>query len=258
MLATYQSFAVDILYVGATNTANLGDVEVINHLESRYGIGSVTYVEDGSSVSSDGDGRDLIFISESVSSGQVTNKFQNATAGIVTMEVFVVDDLGLSSNDFTGNIVHDDADFTFSGNGPVQALAGLTGTSAIWNSAPVRGAGVNTTATLAAGAVIEADFSAGGTTYYSLLSFEAGSLDINSNNIAGRRVFLSPDATTFSSGGTSTSISGYTVDGLALLDASADWALATIPEPSTYALLVVLPVLLGLGIKRRVSKPSKG
>lgn len=254
LVTTGSSLAVDILYIGRDVSANTGDTQVINHLEGRYGSGSVSYIRDIDSLSSDGDGRDLIVVSESVSSVNVGDKFKGATAGIVTTEVFILDDMALTSNSFTGLITPDDVNFTFSGSGPVQTQAGLSGTVAIWDSIPAQISGVQTSAILSPGAVVEASTSSGVTTYYSLLSFEAGTLDIDSNLIAGRRVFYAPDRQTLLSPGTNTSISGFTTEGLALFDASTDWALgiAIIPEPSTYMLfLMMVAAFTTIWVKRK-------
>jgi len=58
---------------------------------------TATVIDDGQSQSSDADGKDLIVISQSVSSGQVSSKFTDVPVPLLVWESHLLDDLGMAN-----------------------------------------------------------------------------------------------------------------------------------------------------------------
>lgn len=83
-----------LLVVGNT-TLSAGDTVLKNNLET-LGF-TVTVRQDSSAVASDANGKTLVVISESVTSGNVGNKFRDTPVGVLVLELAVFDDMNMTT-----------------------------------------------------------------------------------------------------------------------------------------------------------------
>jgi hypothetical protein len=78
-----------ILFHGPNATASAGDdAAVLTHLQDAYGAANVTYMQ-GSAAAADGssaNGYDAVVISSTLASGDVRNKYEDTTAGVLNWE----------------------------------------------------------------------------------------------------------------------------------------------------------------------------
>src|SRR5436309_12060151 len=77
-----------------------GDLAVSNRLVTLGFV--VTKVTDTASVSSDADGKDLIVVSSSVGSGNITTKFTASPVPLINGEQAIYDELGIDANNVGG------------------------------------------------------------------------------------------------------------------------------------------------------------
>lgn len=76
------------------DTWDLGDSAVLERMEANgYDVLSASHSEVDSSWA---DGMDLVYVSSSVSSGQVTNKFRNVEVPVIMIEPYAQDDMGMT------------------------------------------------------------------------------------------------------------------------------------------------------------------
>ncbi len=86
--------AAEILFVAGTNPPASGDQVLIDRLTGNGH--NVTVVEDSASQSGDDVGKDLILISSTVGSSQVSDKFRFSLLPVVTWEAWIFDDMGMT------------------------------------------------------------------------------------------------------------------------------------------------------------------
>ncbi|HIG29722.1 MAG TPA: hypothetical protein EYQ50_18770 [Verrucomicrobiales bacterium] len=86
-----------VLLVVSSNGANESDLALKADLESRGAIVSVVLADQ--SIPADAEGRLFVVVSSTVGSGDVTEKFRNATVPVITWEQALQDDFGLTQND---------------------------------------------------------------------------------------------------------------------------------------------------------------
>lgn len=85
-----------VAFFGNNPLSNAGDLLAIGRLEAR-GF-QVAAIDDNASLSSDADGKVLIVISSSVSSGQIADKFTASAVPIINWEEALMDDLLLTGD----------------------------------------------------------------------------------------------------------------------------------------------------------------
>jgi len=224
LLAGGVAQAATVLFIGGSATPTAGaDASVMTYLQTRYGAGNVTYQQASATSAGDELAFDVLVASSTPSSGDIRNKFQNSTTGIVNWEEAVVDD---DSGEFQLSIVNKPGGKTqiniIDNNHPITSgfSKGLTtiftgGTQTIAQSGNIS-IGVHELATennsadatlfvADTGAVLFGDGSAG-----------------KPNVAAGRRV-------TFPI--TDNGFNNLNADGLKLFGAAVDWAAAAGPDP---------------------------
>ncbi|MEJ7617783.1 MAG: hypothetical protein WKF30_12660 [Pyrinomonadaceae bacterium] len=91
-----------VLFVVGSVTLNRGDTAIKNRLESK-GYALIIKAE-SDSTTADANGKSLVVISSTVTSGQVNTKFRDVAVPVVTYEALIFDDMGMtgphSGNDF--------------------------------------------------------------------------------------------------------------------------------------------------------------
>ena len=96
--------AATILFIGGSATPTAGaDAAVMTYLQGRYGAGNVTYQRAGATSAGDELAFDALVASSTPGSGDIRNKFQNSTTGVVNWEEAVVDS---GSGEFQLSIVN--------------------------------------------------------------------------------------------------------------------------------------------------------
>jgi len=231
--------AAKILFVGSGSTPSAGaDGAVMTHLTSRYGTAAtlgdegVFYKQDTASATADAALVDAVIISSTPNSGNVRNKFQDVTQGVMDWEAALY---GTTTGNFQmstgfGQAAGTETQITI--EDPAHPLAaGLSGTVTVTSVAEWMmygkddlGTGVDLVASTMAGqhAIFAADVGD------ALL----GNGSPGSPAVApGRRVmfFLHDNA-----------FANLTPDGLKLFDAATDWTLGN-PEPATAFRLTITP-----------------
>ena len=237
------AMAQNVLFHGADVDATAGaDGAVFDHLKSRYGDASVTYMQ-GDMAAGDGssaDGFDLLVISSTLNSGTVRGKYADTPVGLVNWEQALnrqaVGEFNMSVGGATGE---SQTEITIIDDTSPLA-AGLSGTVTVFDS-PVTtqwgtgalGAGVNLVASSADGV------------NHAIFSADVGDALLGDGSAQspatapGRRVmFFIQDS----------SFSNLTPDGISLFNAATDWA--AVPEPSS-ALLVLIGGCAMMFVRRR-------
>ncbi len=162
------------------NTPPANDV-ILQNLITGLGY-NLTTVSHNNVSSADGNGKDVIVISSSVSSGNVTTTFRDATAGVVVLEGFLGDDMEMipTPRSFT-----DDGILIIGGSHPiVGSLTGViqtyvTPASTFWGNAREESGDA---------VVFGERQNLGGAEV--MFAYEAGTTGENSFIFPGRRVFL--------------------------------------------------------------------
>lgn len=119
--------STDVLFViGNGGTANTGE-EILKSQMENAGM-TVQFVDGAVSSTADADGKRLVIIGSSVSSGNVGTKFRDVEAPVMLYENFLYDDMGMTGNtsgiDY-GNIVGQTQISVINGSDPLAA--GLSG-----------------------------------------------------------------------------------------------------------------------------------
>jgi hypothetical protein len=219
-----------------TGTPTAGDLAVQNRL-LQLGF-NVTRVTDTASQSSDANGKDLIVVSSSVGSGNISTKFTASAVPLINCEQAIYDELGIDANNVGG-----------------ATITGQTQINIVDCAHPLAAGLPNglTTVLSAAGSIVllgtpvaSAQIVANGTDGRpSLFGIEAGA-ELNPARIANapaRRVGMFLEATTF-----------MTADGLKLFDAAVAWAMSTpnapvgiMSEPANVTVDEVFPASFTIG-----------
>ena len=181
---------------------------------------NVTRVTDTASVSGDANGKDLIVVSSSVGSGNISTKFTASPVPLINAESAIYDELGIDANNVGG-----------------ATLAGQTQINIVDCTHPLAAGLANGLATVltAAGPIV--DLGGSGTPVASaqivalatdgrasIFGIEAGAAlnPVRIANAPARRVGIFLEATTF-----------MTADGLKLFDAAVAWATGAATPPDT-------------------------
>src|SRR5215213_1594675 len=90
------AWAAQIVYVGSGATPTATDQATINRVANVLGH-TVTYRQATASSAADAVGQDAVIISSTVTSGDVAAKFRDVTAGVLTWEQAVWDDMLFST-----------------------------------------------------------------------------------------------------------------------------------------------------------------
>lgn len=218
----------NVLYLGNNPDSNAGDQVIIGHLENR-GF-QVTTVDDNDSDTSQADGKTLIVISSTVSSGNVADKFTLSAVPIINWEEALMDDLLLTGDSgsepdhhgTTGgqtvldivNATHPLAAGLSAGPQPVYS----TGQTVSWGFPDDNAANAIIIATVAAN-----------TNQVAIFAYEKGATLYDAFTKAPER-----RVATFLNGDSTTALTGA---GLKLVDAAINWALnITVTEPASVSI----------------------
>jgi hypothetical protein len=195
-----------ILFVAGAAEASLNadDAAVVAHL--RAAGYTVTVVDDNLVQTSDANGKQLVIISSSVTSGLVSTKFTNLAVPVITWEDALYDEMGLTLDGAAGHGIQNSQQ-TVSIAAPGHPLgAGLSGVVTA-NAAPA----TYSWGAPAASAVIAATLS-GANPSAVIFGYESGAAMIGQSAPARRIGFMGGHAS-------------FTSDGWALFDAAVTWAL---------------------------------
>lgn len=176
----------------------------------------VTVKEGGTSATSDASGRDLVFVSESVTSSSVGGKFASVDAPVINAEPALMDDFGFVTGAYDsvmGTVAGQNGLTIINSSSPLAA--GLSGTVNVVSSPStfvwaVPGGSAEVVARLS-----------GSTTRAGIFAYEKGAA-MAAGVAAARRVGF------FLHGGTSTTLSA---SGWSLFDAAVTWCLGSAPPP---------------------------
>jgi len=198
--------SLNILFVvGDAGALGVGDAAI----EARLtGQGStVTVIDDNALTAGDGDGKDVVLVSQSVSSGAVGTTLTTSATPIVVWKPSLYDDFELTAAGAHGTTTgQTDIDIV----DPAHLIAaGLTGTVSVYTAAKK-----TTYGTPGPAAAIVAD-TAGGATTPVIFTYDKGDLLASGNSAAGPRAGFY-----FDTNGPAVA----TTDGWALFDATLGWA----------------------------------
>jgi hypothetical protein len=211
----------NVLFVVGASGSNASDLAISNRLQ---GLGyPVQMILDTPSNATNANGKRLVIVSSTVSSGNVTNKFRDVAVPVINWETGLQDDFGFA---------------TSSGNANNQTTLNLTNPD--HPLAAGLPAGMRTVATA------PGDFSWGepggnpiivarlnDNSHPCLYAYEAGTPMNGGTNAPARRVHLFLQNNTFAS---------LNADGLALFDAAVSWAIGQAAVPPSW---VQPPVVQG-------------
>ena len=238
--------AAAILFVGGPAAPNPTDSNIISRLT---GFGNtVTYVSAPVSTTASADGQNGVFISSTVASADVTNKFAGVTIGVFNWEQALQQQTRMNFLTEAAERNNDGAftqlTITAGGAGSPLAAGLAAGTYSVTNVAGSFGYGNSAGFGIGAtGVALRGDGLGAEANRFGIYGYAAGSLRPDSTLSPGRRVnFFLND----------TSFDNLNATGLQLFDAGAQYIGAAVPEPSIGALAGIgLAVVLGFR-KRRV------
>ena len=237
--------AASILFVGGPAAASPTDTNVIARLT---GFGNtVTYVSAPASTTAGAMGQNVIFISSTVASADVTNKFAGINIGIFNWEQAIQQQSRMNLLTEAAERNNDGAftqlTITAAGAGSPLAAGLAAGTYSVTNAVGPYGygnaAGFGAGAT---GVAVRGDGLAAETTRFGIYGYETGSLRPDNTPSPGRRVNFFLNDTSFDT---------LTATGLQLFDAGAKYVGAAVPEPSISALAGIALAAAGGFRKRR-------
>ncbi len=237
---SHSAHAAAVLFVGGPAAPGVTDSNIISRLTS-FG-NTVTYVSAPTSTTASAAGQNVIFISSTVASGDVTNKFANVTIGVFNWEQAVQQQ---SRMNFLTEAAGRNTDGAFT---QLTITAGGAGSPLAAGLAPglysvVTGAQTFTygdSAGFGAGATgvaLRGDGSGLEATRFGIYGYDTGSIRPDGSPSPGRRVQFFLNDTSFDS---------LNATGLQLFDAGAAYVGAAVPEPSIGVLAgIALTTLLG-------------
>ena len=241
--------ATTILFLGNDAGPTFGaDGAVMAHLQARYGAGNVSYLQGTASTTADAMGKDAVIISATLNSGDVRDKFEDVTAGVMNWEqALMTTTVGNFQMSTSGGTT--DSQTQINIVDPVHPLAGgLNGTVTVTNTGQTFSHGG---APLGAGVALVAELTSDPAGKKGIFAADVGGALLGDDSAGrpstapGRRVsFFLQDAT----------FGDLTPDGITLFDAAVDWTanVSVIPEPSSVVLMVSGAAGLGLlGLRRR-------
>ena len=204
--AIFNSTSSAILFVVGNTNLNDGDQAVYDRLD---GDGyDVVVKDDSASQTSDANGKDLVIISSTCSSGNVNTKFKNVAVPVMVWEPWIYDDMKMA-DDFGWDNDNERKIKIIDSNHPLANGNG-TGDKTVTNGTHEFGWGRPTSS--AAKVVSTKD----NNTKYTIFAYEAGASMVDGFNAPARRVgfFLTNDAA-----------DDLKNAGWGLFDAAVDWAM---------------------------------
>ncbi len=200
-----------VLFV--VGNANTPDLAISNRLEQ--GGYTVQMVADTQSISADVNGKGLVLVSSTVTSGNVGTKFRDVAVPVINWEHFLEDDFG-----FTGNT--DAERFTVGSqtnlnivNAGHPLAAGLSGIQLVATAPSTFSWGEPVGSPVIIARLTD------GSSHPCLYAYEAGAA-LNSGTAAARRIHLFLNNETFAA---------LNTNGLKLFDAAVSWATGQTPPP---------------------------
>ncbi|MEM9450505.1 MAG: DUF4347 domain-containing protein [Cyanobacteria bacterium P01_E01_bin.6] len=203
--------SANILFVAGSATLNASD-QIIQQQFEQLGHNVIVQDDDVSNLD-DTIGNDLVFISESVKSSRVRNKFAPATIPVISAEAFIFDDMGLTggsrNNDY--GTLDSKTSLTINQSTNPSLTAGLSGEVAVYDVASEIAWG-NPNANAFKVANLPDNSSQAG-----IFAYDEGAALVNGDIAAARRLgfFIGSDAQNVS------------VDGWKLFESTVNWALGT-------------------------------
>ena len=192
---------------------NAGDTEVQAKFDS---LGFDVFPANHNDVTADyADGMDFVYISSTVSSGQVTNKFKDVEIPVILIEPYAQDDMGMTLDTDSTRFFQ-----AVQGNMIVEAeghflAAGLTGEVEVFTVLEIQsGQGIPGGEGILIASYVPADGEWINTG--AIYAYEKGALMADSTAAAGRRYFA---------GWNDEGVANLTEDGWKIWQASIDWAL---------------------------------
>lgn len=201
----------DVLFVVDT-TMNSSDQTIHDRLVNDFGY-TVTVVDDDAVQPSDADGKLLIIISSTVTSGDVGNIFRDTAVPVILWENALLDDMEMVSGNGYGTGSDNQGEITIVNNSHPLA-AGLSAGDLTVTS------GNNTTLNYSYGeplgsAILIATEDAPNTDNHVIFAYEAGATLNDGSGAAARRVMFFMDNNT---------ADDLNADGWSLFDAAVNWA----------------------------------
>lgn len=201
----------DALFVVGNSSLNAGDAYVKNRLES-LGF-NVTVVDDDQSQTSDADGKGLIVISSTISSGKVNTKYRDVAVPVINWESYLYDDMrmtGTGAGSNYGNYSSTSQMVIENSSHPLAA--GLSGTPTVFTSNQSVTWGKPTSSATVIGSI------PGNSSRKMLFAYDTGDAMVGGLAAPARRVGI------FLRNSTSDNLN---TNGLALFDAAVYWASGT-------------------------------
>lgn len=201
------SHAIEVLFVGGNTGANAGaDSMVFSHLKRLQNV-NVTYKRASTAVTGDAAGFDVVMTSSTPGSGDIRNKFQNISQGLINWEEAVADD-GAGEFAFADSITKENNQTQLTVNsGSLSGLTTFTNHQREYTGGNGLGAGVVDVATTNGGRP-------------GIMHLAAGALDQNGVAAPGNRVNLPMSDSTFNA---------ISQDGLTLFNESLAFAAGSGP-----------------------------
>ena len=243
-LCSPSAHAAAILFVGGPAAASPTDSNIILRLT---GFGNtVTYVSAPASTTASANGQNAIFISSTVASADVANKFAGAAIGVFNWEQAIQQQSRMNLLTEVAERNNDGAftqlTITAGGAGSPLAAGLAAGTYSVTNAAGTIGYGNSAGfGTGASGIAVRGDGLAAEAARFGIYGYETGSLRPDNTPSPSRRVNFFLNDTSFDS---------LTPTGLQLFDAGAKYVGAAVPEPSMGA-LAGAALAMAAGFRRR-------
>jgi len=213
-IAVAQEKKVSVLLV--TNDAwNAGDTAVQTKLESLgFEVLAVNHTEASAEYA---DGMDFVYVSSTVSSGNVTTKFKDVENPVIMIEPYAQDDMGMSlDTDSTRFFQSVQRNMAIGAEGHFLA-AGLSGEVETFILLEIQsGQGIPGGEGVLIASYVQEEGDEGWSNYGAIYAYEKGALLADSTVAAGRRYFA---------GWNDEGVANLTEAGWKLWQASIDWAL---------------------------------
>lgn len=201
----------DVLFVAGSPNLSTSDQVIQNQFE-LLGY-TVTVQDDDLSSDSDAIDKELVFISESVSSSKVTNKFANIAIPVISAEAYVFDDMGLTGaikNSDYGALTEQTKLIVDSTNSDLTTE--LSGEITVFDVPSKISWGISNNTALSIATLANTSNQAG------IFAYDEGTTLVNGDIAAARRVgfFIGSNA------------QNVTADGWALFASTVDWVTDTV------------------------------
>lgn len=196
-----------LFVVSSSGSPSTSDQSFHDLMEQQVGYGNnvVDYITASGIIESDADGYDIIVVSASVNSGDVSNTFRTTPKSVVAFEMFIADDMDMITTPVYDSATTQTINIT---NSTHPLAAGYSGSTTVYNNTPGRMYGNGFSSDVI---VIGNTGSAGDNMFF---AYEKGSTMQNALVAPERRVGLGYQNTV-----------DLTAAGQALLIAAVEWAL---------------------------------